>query len=114
MTVNYPRLLFVLVIISTTSTNVLHSSKISADVFYTGAANDLTSMENLADLYTAAGQQPSGEDNRLFGKHGKILFEQVSTLNSMAMAKTGDTLATRLHLKLSTLQVKMFFTNYLR
>ena len=71
---------------------------------YKDAANDLSSMENLAELYTGANQGTIDQD-RFFGKNGKVLFEQVSTLNSMAMAKTGDTLATRLRLKLATLQV---------
>ena len=70
------------------------------------STSDLDSMESLVELYSGAGQQPSTSgDDRYFGKHGTIQFEQVSTLNSMALAKTGDRLATRLRLKLATLQV---------
>ena len=65
----------------------------------TNSANELDIM---AELFGESSRQ----DERFFGRQGKILFEQASTLNSMAFAKIGNKAESRLLAKKITLQVK--------
>ena len=66
----------------------------------TNSANELDTM---AELF---GRSSSEEDERFFARHGITLFEQVATLNSMAVAKSGNNAEARLLAKKITLQVQ--------